>query len=168
MGNVNTRAFASNTSSTSTAGTHAFWRQPARDDALVDARTSGALDGAGQLAPRTERLVVPGPGHAREVGDEPGRGASVALAERVCDVGPAAADAEVVEQLVVDLRGHAREVAGLLTLAHARRRPFAAELVEYERVVRRRAVERNLHPRHLAPLLHLVARRARRGERRDD
>ena len=55
------------------------------------------------------------------------------------------------EQVVVDHRRHAGDVAGPLALADALGRPLPVELLEDERVVGRRPVEGHLHPGHLAP-----------------
>src|SRR4051812_27221167 len=107
---------------------------------------SGSAERAGHLAPGAEDLGVAGPGAGGEVGDDPGGDAPVAIEEAVGDGGPVAARAEVVEDLVVDARGHAGDVAGLLLLADGGRGLRAPQLLEDEPVVGGRAVEGDLHP----------------------
>src|SRR5581483_2424236 len=92
-----------------------------------------------------------------------GCGSVIAVDEAVGDVRRVAADAEALDQLVVDDLRHARDIAGLLALADAVGDTVAAELIEDERVVRCRPVERDLHAGHLPPLVHVVAGRSRGG-----
>src|SRR3954462_3937447 len=102
---------------------------------------SGGAKGVRHLSPRREGPGVAGPGAGGEVRDHSGRRAAIAVDEPVGHARPVAAGAEVVEDLVVDARRHAGDVARLLLLPDGLGGAGAAELLEDEPVVRRGAVE---------------------------
>ena len=106
---------------------------------------------SGDVPPPVEQVGLGGPGGGAEVVDDTRRGAGVALGDGVGDGGPRALDDELLEQLVADDRSHPGEVPRLLTLAQRSGRARVTDLLEDERVVGRRAVERHLHAGPLPP-----------------
>lgn len=111
---------------------------------------------------------VLGPRHAGEIEDHAVGDAAVAPDDQPTDLRPGALGEEVGEDVVVGHRRHARDVARLLLLPDPRGHTLVAQLVEDEGVVRRRAVEGDLHPGHLPPAMALLVGVTEGGERRDD
>src|SRR5438874_7549606 len=133
--------------------------EPARFTSGCDWRGSARGNPLGDVAEPLERVILALRRHPGDVehGLHVVQGQGLApIDDPLRQLVPCALDDEVLEDVIGDHRCHPGDVSGLLRGAQLFRRSFEAELVEDERVVGCRSVERHLRPADLPPTRALL------------